>query len=163
MFWNKIPKNDHNKLVMAFGTFDILHAGHEHLLRQAKEYGDEVLVILARDDTVKSVKGEYPTNNEKNRLKNLRQTEWADHVLLGNYDDKYKVILKYKPQTIVLGYDQFIFTQRIEKTLIDANIDAKVVRLMPYHPQVYKSSLLKEQLKDQNVQVRQNKFERASN
>ena len=41
---------------MAFGTFDLLHPGHEHFLKQAKRYGD-LIVVIARDNTVLKVKG----------------------------------------------------------------------------------------------------------
>ncbi|MBU0625913.1 adenylyltransferase/cytidyltransferase family protein [Patescibacteria group bacterium] len=44
------------KKVMLFGTFDILHPGHEYVFSQAKNYGDCVMVVLARDVTVKKVK-----------------------------------------------------------------------------------------------------------
>ncbi|MCC6643492.1 adenylyltransferase/cytidyltransferase family protein, partial [Candidatus Peregrinibacteria bacterium] len=76
------------KLVMAFGTFDYLHAGHENYLKQAKKLGDELIVVLALDQTVRSVKGRAPTYNQQQRLKNLRQTGWADRVVLGNAQDK---------------------------------------------------------------------------
>ena len=40
--------------VVAQGTFDLLHPGHLHYLREAREYGDEVHVIIGapygRDD-----------------------------------------------------------------------------------------------------------------
>ena len=62
------------KLVMVFGTFDYLHAGHENLFTQAKELGDEIIAIIARDKTVKTIKGELPDHNEKERLKNLKET-----------------------------------------------------------------------------------------
>jgi cytidyltransferase-like protein len=37
--------------VMVFGTFDYLHAGHENLFIQARELGDEIVAIIARDKT----------------------------------------------------------------------------------------------------------------
>ena len=36
-------------LVMVFGTFDYLHAGHENLFSQARELGSEIVAIIARD------------------------------------------------------------------------------------------------------------------
>lgn len=129
---------------MAFGTFDLLHAGHENFLRQVKEQGDHLIVILARDKTVRSVKGRAPVNKEKVRMKNLKQTGWADQVELGNHKDKYQIILKHKPHTIALGYDQFVFTQSLPKVLIDHGLNIEIIRMTPYYPQVYKSSLLRE-------------------
>lgn len=129
---------------MAFGTFDILHAGHEHYLNQAKQLGDYLIVVVARDQTVRSVKGESPTNSEKERLNNLKKTGWADKIILGNLHDKHAVILKHKPAILALGYDQFVFTQKLGKTLIDAGLNTEIIRMMPYHPQVYKSSILRQ-------------------
>jgi cytidyltransferase-like protein len=44
--------------VVATGVFDIIHAGHAHFLNAAKEHGDELVVIVANDDTVRKMKGE---------------------------------------------------------------------------------------------------------
>ena len=45
------------KTVMAFGTFDLMHPGHEYFLRQAKKRGDYLIAVIARDSTVKKLKG----------------------------------------------------------------------------------------------------------
>lgn len=141
------------KTVMAFGTFDLFHAGHENYLRQAKELGDQLIVIIARDETVKKIKGRAPVNNEHERMKKVKASGIADKVVLGYKDDKYKVLKKFRPDVIALGYDQFVFTQRLEKTLIDMKLNANIVRLMPYFPQIYKSSLLKKGLRQENEQT----------
>ena len=150
-FLNKNKRASEGKLVMAFGTFDFLHAGHENFLRQARQHGTELLVVLARDNTVRSVKGRDPVNNENKRLKALRQTGWADKVILGNQSDKHKVILQHKPEVIALGYDQFIFTQTLQKTLIDHSLNSEIVRLESYFPQVYKSSLIRQKLEQEKI------------
>ena len=41
---------------MLFGTFDGLHEGHFDLFRQAKKYGDYLVVVVARDVNVKKIK-----------------------------------------------------------------------------------------------------------
>ena len=40
------------KKVLVFGTFDGLHEGHKDFLRQAKQYGDHLTVVVGRDSTV---------------------------------------------------------------------------------------------------------------
>ena len=42
--------------VVATGVFDIIHSGHAHFLNAAKENGDELVVIIANDDTVRKMK-----------------------------------------------------------------------------------------------------------
>lgn len=134
---------------MLFGTFDHLHAGHENLFIQAKALANRlenpfVIAVVARDKTVKQIKGRRPENSEKNRIKNLEETRWANIVVLGEKRDKYKAIRQYRPSIIALGYDQFVFTTQLEKLIIDLNLDTKIVRLAPYRPEIYKSSLIRE-------------------
>lgn len=130
---------------MVFGTFDHFHAGHENLFEQAKKLGDYLIVVVALDETVQQIKGKKPDINEKERLKIVANHPFVDKAILGDIADKHKVIKKYRPDIIALGYDQFVFTYRLEKTLIDAKIDAEIVRLQAYKPEIFKSSLLKKQ------------------
>ncbi len=136
-------ESEKKNLVMVFGTFDYLHAGHENLFTQARELGDEILAVVALDKTVKAIKGASPQNNEKERLSLLKKTEWANKVILGDTKDKMKAIKIYRPDIIALGYDQFAFSYYIPNALVKLKLNAKVVRLLPYRPHMYKSSLLK--------------------
>ena len=45
--------------------FDGIHAGHQDFLRQAREYGDELVVIVARDKSVTQLKGKPPIHPEE--------------------------------------------------------------------------------------------------
>jgi FAD synthetase len=136
--------------IMLFGTFDHLHAGHQNFIEQARSLAPKnttpiLVAVLARDKTVKQIKQSKPDNPEKTRKKNLEETRWADMAILGNKRDKYKVIKKLKPNIIALGYDQFAFTHQLEKLIIDLRLDTKIVRLAPYKPNIYKSSIIREQ------------------
>jgi cytidyltransferase-like protein len=144
-------------IIILFGTFDHLHAGHEDLFNQARGIATRfenpfLITIVARDKTVKQIKGIDPDNSEKERVENLIKTGWADMVVLGDKKDKYAAIKKYRPRIIVLGYDQFAFTLQLEKLIIDQNLDAKIVRLRPYRPEIYKSSLIRERKNEEKHQ-----------
>jgi len=132
------------KTVMIFGTFDILHAGHENLFQQIRELADQVIVVLARDNTVKKLKGESPINSERERMRNMKEKGYADKIVLGEHKDKYRTIKKLRPDIIALGYDQFAFTYRLSKLMIDEKLPTKIVRLKPYKPLIYKSRILRE-------------------
>ena len=54
--------------VMVFGTFDPLHPGHVDFFRQAKQHGDELVVVVALDSTVEKTKGRKPSLGENARL-----------------------------------------------------------------------------------------------
>lgn len=128
---------------MVFGTFDIFHSGHKSFLRQAKKYGDYLMVVVARDKTVKEVKGQVTRDKEQIRLKNIKKNKLADRAVLGGLGDKYAVIKKYKPDVICLGYDQKFFVQGLKKMLKNFELKTKIVRLKPCKPEIYKSSKLK--------------------
>ncbi len=133
--------------VIIFGTFDIFHPGHRNFFRQAKKFGDFLVVVVARDENVKTIKGKYPKNNEKERLKIISEYNLVDKAVLGNKnnerDYKYKILQEEKPDIICLGYDQQVNKKELQKKLKEYKMDkVKVVRLKPYKEGIYKSSLL---------------------
>lgn len=131
------------KTVIAFGTFDILHAGHLHYLEKAKSLGDKLIVVVARDENVLKEKGARPYLCEKDRLSLIKALKVVDKAVLGLSGDKFKVIAKYKPDIIALGYDQKVDYVALKKFLRDKKLKAKVVRISAYRPQRCKSSIIK--------------------
>ncbi len=130
------------KTVLLFGTFDGIHEGHRNLLQQAQTLGERIVIILARDETVQHVKGRAPVHTEQVRCDTLRQEPGVSEVLLGSLGDKYAAINDIKPDVIALGYDQQAFTDKLEKYIGDHLPQTRIVRLDPFHPELYKSSLL---------------------
>jgi len=127
--------NNIMKKILCFGTFDGLHPGHISFLKQAREYGDYLTVVIARDENVKKIKGEYPLEDEKKRFKNIKENSLVDVVLLGKKDLSYEIISEIKPDVICLGYDQ-----RVDEKKIWSLDKIKIVRLLPYREDIYKSS-----------------------
>ena len=132
--------------IMLFGTFDILHAGHVDLFRQAKKIGNYVIVVVARDKNVKSIKKRNALHTEKERAHMLEHIRLVDEVYLGNLNDPYAAIKKYKPDYILLGYDQKKFVNELEEVLEGHNLETKVVRAKAYKPKKYKSSIIRNKL-----------------
>jgi FAD synthetase len=136
---------------MVFGTFDLLHKGHEHFLREAAGMGDELVVVVARDSTVRSVKRRNPVESESERRVKLEKTGIASRVLLGSAGDKYGVIRKERPDIICLGYDQVPFTGGLEKFLRDNGLRTDVVRLGAHRPDVFKTSIIRKSRKSKEA------------
>lgn len=128
--------------VMAFGSFDQLHPGHMYFLLEAKKLGDELIVVLAREETIRQLK-EKPKYSEKERKEHLEITGIPDKVLLGHQKDKYSIIEKIRPDTICLGYDQDSFTKNLKQELKKRKLNPKIIRLKPYKEHIFKSSKLK--------------------
>lgn len=131
------------KKVLVFGTFDILHPGHINFFKQAKKYGDFLIVIVGRDKNIVKIKGRLPLNNEKRRLKNLQKINLIDQSRLGYQKDPYKIIEKIKPGVICLGYDQNSYTNNLAEELKKRKLSCQVVRLKSFKPEKYKSSKMR--------------------
>jgi FAD synthetase len=138
-------------IVMVFGTFDIIHPGHLYILKEARRYGNKLIVVVARDKTVIELKGKSPLNNEKERLKKIHNLPMVDHAILGSKKNKFSLIKKIKPDVICLGYDQHSFTEELDKVLKKINLHVKIVRLKAYKEHQYKSSIIRESMQNHSA------------
>ena len=116
---------------MATGTFDILHMGHIYYLKESKKLGDELVVIVACDSTVRKLKHE-PVTSEKMRLQLIKELKIVDDAYLGGKDDIYKIVEEIKPDIIALGYDQIHDEKIICHNLKKRNVNVKIVRIPKY-------------------------------
>ena len=130
---------------MVFGTFDILHPGHKYLFKEAKKHGDYLIAVIARDKTVKQVKGRCPDNDENKRLSNI--SKFVDKAVLGSLDSKTKVIEELRPDVICLGYDQDNFVDELNGLIKDYSLNIPIIRLKPFKEHIYKGSLLRKSFK----------------
>ena len=117
--------------VMATGVFDILHTGHLRYLQEAKLLGDELIVVVATDATVRKEKHE-PITPEKMRLELVLALKPVDHAFLGREGDMFEIVREVSPDIIVLGYDQSFDKEKLEAELSKRGLKARVVRLSKY-------------------------------
>lgn len=130
--------------VAVFGTFDIFHPGHISFLKQAKKLGDFLLVVVARDQSVKEAKDRLPRETEIKRLRAVRQSTLADKAILGSKTNNYfRTLRTNKIGIIALGYDQKPSIYQLKKQLRRHRLNnLKIIRLKSYNPAKYKSSKL---------------------
>ena len=131
--------------IMVFGTFDMIHKGHEDFFRQARALAPDprVIVSVGRDESVERIKGQKPRNDEYARLAKMRKFPGVDEAVLGDLYGYMPHILAAKPDIIALGYDQGgEYVEHLEKDLKEVGVSAKIVRLKPYEPEVFKTSKL---------------------
>lgn len=130
---------------MVFGVFDRLHPGHLSFLKQAKKYGEKLIVVVARDSAVFKLKNKSPNQNEKARLQNLRKLSFVTSIVLGdNKQGTYDVMKKHKPEIICLGYDQGrLLRDMRDKIKLGKIPQLKLIKLKSYHPRKFHSSLQK--------------------
>ena len=134
--------------IMIFGTFDMIHAGHEDFFRQARELAPDpfLIVSVARDDVVERIKGSRPKHTEDERLATVKAHRLVDEAVLGDEEGYVAHIVAQKPHFIGLGYDQVgEYVELLEEDLRMAGLETKIVRLQPYQPEVFKTSKLSRQ------------------
>jgi|TARA_B100002003_G_C13895311_1_gene436417 FAD synthetase len=126
------------KTVMAFGSFDVVHAGHSHYLSEAKKLG-HLVVVVARSENISRFKGFEPRYSDSDRVSHVEALGIADEVVLGNADDVYAIVHSRKPDILALGYDQ----RPTDAEILEKVGDVEIVRISAFKPEEFKSSKLK--------------------
>jgi D-beta-D-heptose 7-phosphate kinase/D-beta-D-heptose 1-phosphate adenosyltransferase len=93
-------------IVFTNGCFDLLHAGHVRLLRQAAALGDFLVVGLNSDASVRRLKGpSRPLNSAEARAEVLSALEAVDAVTIFDEDTPLELIRALAPHILVKGGD----------------------------------------------------------
>ena len=121
------------RIVLASGTFDLLHLGHVRFLEEAKKSGGknaELIVLVARDSTVKTRKGKKPVMPEDQRRRLVESLKVVDEAILGweNFSID-KVIEKIKPNVIAVGHDQDGVETELRKVIEEKKARIEVVKI----------------------------------
>jgi rfaE bifunctional protein nucleotidyltransferase chain/domain len=91
-------------LVFTNGCFDIIHAGHIKLLREASIYGN-VVVGLNSDKSISRIKEGRPFNDLHTRWTVLSSIRYVWHIVPFDEDTPEKLIKELKPDVLVKGAD----------------------------------------------------------
>jgi len=126
-------KEKKRKIVLASGTFDLLHLGHVKYLEEARKAGGrnaELIVIVARDSTVEKRRGTKPIVSENQRRALVDSLKVVDEAILGYEEfDIGKVIEKIKPDVIALGYDRGDIEQTVRNYVKGEGLKIRVVKI----------------------------------
>ena len=98
--------NKEQVIVFTNGCFDIIHSGHLDLLKEARSYGDKLIVGLNSDKSISKLKGpDRPIIGQSERKKILSALKFVDEVIIFNEENPLKLIKKLKPSILVKGAD----------------------------------------------------------
>ena len=97
---------ERKKIGVTFSCFDLLHAGHVLMLRDAKDQCDILVVGLQTDPTIDRPEKNKPITSYKERLTILQSLRYVDYVVKYNTEEELlKVLDKLKPNVRILGDD----------------------------------------------------------
>ncbi|MHB8352629.1 MAG: adenylyltransferase/cytidyltransferase family protein [Thermoplasmata archaeon] len=114
--------------VMATGVFDLLHPGHLYFLSEARKLGDELVVVVARDQTARRLKRE-PYVPEQLRREMVEALKPVDRAVLGSTTDIYATVLEWRPDIVALGHDQHWNEEEVRAECGRRGVPVRVVRL----------------------------------
>ncbi|MEC5423486.1 glycerol-3-phosphate cytidylyltransferase [Virgibacillus sp. C22-A2] len=93
------------KRVITYGTFDLLHSGHIHILRRAKELGDFLIVGVSTDE-FNEIKHKNAYHSFEERKFILEAIRYVDMVIPEHsWEQKIEDINKHTIDTFVMGDD----------------------------------------------------------
>ena len=99
-------KKEGKKIVFTNGCFDLLHAGHVRLFKEAKKQGDVLVVALNDDASVRLIKGAArPIFPLAERWEILEAVEDIDFLTSFSEDTPLKIIASLLPDVLVKGGD----------------------------------------------------------
>jgi FAD synthetase len=121
------------RIVLASGVFDLLHLGHVKFLEEAKKAGgsnSELIVIIARDSTVRNRKGTKPIMPENQRCALVASLKVVDEAILGYENFEIgKVVEKINPDVIAFGYDQESMEKTVRSYVKKHGLKIRVIRI----------------------------------
>jgi rfaE bifunctional protein nucleotidyltransferase chain/domain len=93
-------------LVATGGCFDLLHTGHVRLLRQARQLGDVLVVLLNSDASVRALKGpRRPVMPDADRARVLSALACVDAVVIFDELSPEAALEQLRPDVWVKGGD----------------------------------------------------------
>ncbi len=95
------------KIVLTGGCFDLLHYGHIRFLKDAKSYGDYLVVALESDKNVRRMKGDArPIHAQAQRKEMLESLSFVDEVIAlppMNSDEEYaNLVNQVRPSVVAV-------------------------------------------------------------
>ncbi|WP_295838899.1 D-glycero-beta-D-manno-heptose 1-phosphate adenylyltransferase [uncultured Microbacterium sp.] len=101
-----VEKQAGKTVVFANGVFDLLHAGHVSLLREARSLGDVLVVGVNSDESTARLKGpSRPLQPQNDRMSVLEAVRYVDFVTVFGEDTPRELIRTIQPDVIVKGSD----------------------------------------------------------
>jgi rfaE bifunctional protein nucleotidyltransferase chain/domain len=96
-----------NKIVFTNGCFDILHRGHIDYLSKAADLGNELIVAVNTDASVKRLgkADSRPLQDERSRAMIIASLHFVSLVILFDEDTPFNLIKLIQPQVLVKGAD----------------------------------------------------------
>jgi glycerol-3-phosphate cytidylyltransferase len=98
--------NKNRKIVITYGTYDMLHIGHLNLLQRAKALGDYLIVGVTSEDYDRSRGKLNVSESTQQRMEAIEKLDFVDEVILETHkNQKSEDMVKYNIDIFAIGDD----------------------------------------------------------
>lgn len=124
-------KQANKKIATLNGSFDLLHAGHLHMIHEASQQGDILIIALNTDCSIQAYKSpSRPIINLEYRIQMMAALEFVDYVTWFDELDPRQILDIIKPDVHVNGSEYG--ENCIEATTVTENGGSlHIVQLIP--------------------------------
>jgi rfaE bifunctional protein nucleotidyltransferase chain/domain len=141
--WRAARRAEGKKVVVTNGCFDLLHLGHLTYLEAARNQGDELLVGVNSDQSVRALKGaDRPVNTEADRAALLAGLESVAGVVVFPETTATRFLALAQPDIYVKGGDYTLGTLNPDERRAVEDAGGRIL-LMPVVPGKSTTSMLR--------------------
>jgi rfaE bifunctional protein nucleotidyltransferase chain/domain len=121
-------------VVWTNGVFDLIHAGHVRSLRDAKSFGDILVVGINSDASTRAVKGQgRPLMPQEDRAEILSALEMVDHIVIFEETEPSAPLGRLRPDIHCKGEEYANGNRPVpERSVVEAY--GGTLRFLPLHP-----------------------------
>ena len=121
------------------GSFDLVHAGHLHMLYEASKQGDKLIVALNSDSSIKKYKShQRPLIPLEQRIILITGFSFVDYVTWFEEETPLNILDLIKPHTHINGSEYG--KNCIEKEIVEKN--GGILHIVKLIPQLSTSNLI---------------------
>lgn len=119
-----------SQTVLAFGTFDGIHPGHEHFLSEAAALGSKLVVGVARDEHVRKLKNKSPNFSHDTRRDAVAELSYVEDAVLSDENlGSYDIIDTVNPDVIAIGHDQIALLNDLRRWMRETGREITTKRI----------------------------------
>lgn len=109
------------KIGFTCSTFDLFHAGHIMMLKEAKTVCDHLIVGLQTDPTIDRPEKNKPVQSVFERYEQLKACKYIDEILVyATEEDLLNILLSYPIDVRILGQEY------MQKEFTGSNLDIQL-------------------------------------
>ena len=140
--WANAARRRGQRIVATNGCFDLLHFGHVSYLQRARRLGDQLVIGLNSDASVRQLKGPTrPLVPERQRAAVLAALACVDAVVIFRERQALRFIDAVRPQLYAKGGDYRPATLDADERVLLAALGTKI-RIVPFVPGFSTTGLL---------------------